>query len=263
MKRTLAAGIVLSAALSSATALVSADAAPSPHARPSAKAGAFTVTAGVNKTEPLVGSKVKIKGSVKPAAPRARVTLQVRYPDQKQWKTIDSATLSAASKYQFKDKVTSVRERKYRVLKPAGPNRAAGHSPSVKVTVFGWRDLTSLNPVTGQYLVESGATLINGNSYPSSITGSGTANGSIAYNLNRDCTRLDAVYGLGDSSPSGGSTIITLTANGVQKHTGAYALAQAQRVVTDVTGIFRIEFTSAPQNGGVPAIGTPKVLCSF
>jgi hypothetical protein len=262
MKRTLATGIVLSA-LSIAATLVPADAAPTLHARPSAKAGSFTVTAGVNKTEPLVGSKVKIRGSVKPAAPGSRVTLQVRYQDQKAWKSIDSATLSGASRYKFKDKVNSVRERKYRVLKPAGPNRNAGRSPSVKVTVFGWRDLTSLSPVTALYFVESGTTLINGNSYLSSITGAGTGNGSIAYNLNRDCTRLDAVYGLGDSSPSGGSTTITLTANGVQKHTGAYALAQAQRVVTDVTGIFRIEFTSAPQNGGVPAIGTPKVLCSI
>ena len=127
MKRTLRGRHRPAAALSSATALASADAATH-HARPSAKAGAFKVTASVNKTEPLVGSKVKIKGSVKPAAPGARVTLQVRYQDQKRWKTIDSATLSAASKYKFKDKVTSVRERKYRVVKPAGPNRAAGHS---------------------------------------------------------------------------------------------------------------------------------------
>ena len=60
MKRTLAAGIVL-AALSSATVLASADAAPSP-TRPSAKAGIFQVTASVNRTEPVIGKKVKIKG---------------------------------------------------------------------------------------------------------------------------------------------------------------------------------------------------------
>jgi hypothetical protein len=261
MKRILASGIVL-AVLGSATVLASADAAPH-HARPSARAGTFTVTASVNKTEPLVGSRVRIKGSVKPAAPGARVSLQVRYQDKKQWRTVGSTTLSAASRYKFTEKVTSVRERKYRVVKAAGPHRGAGHSPSVKVTVFEWLALIALNPVTGQNLAEAGTIRINGTAYPSSIAGAGTVNGSIAYNINRDCTQLDAVYGLSDSSPTVGSAKITLSADGVPKHIGGYALAQAQRVVTDDTGVFRIEFLTAPQGGGIPAIGTPKVLCSF
>ena len=114
--------------------------------------------------------------------------------------------------------------------------------------------------MTGQNLYESGKTTINGVPYESSITG-GT--GHIDYNLNRDCKTLDAVYGLADSSQSGGSTTLTLTADGTQKHTGAYALTQAQRVVTDISGVFRVSFSATALGGGVPAVGTPKVLCSF
>ena len=148
MTRTLAKIAILAIALSSSTVLASADAATRDHATRTDKAGAFKVTASVNKTDPLLDTKVKIKGSVSPAAPGASVTLQVRYEDRNEWKTIDTARLNNASKYKFKDKVGSVRERKYRVVKPAGATRSAGRSPAVKVTVFGWRDLTSIKAAT-------------------------------------------------------------------------------------------------------------------
>ncbi len=166
----------------------------------------------MDKTEPVLNSKVEIKGSVSPAAPGAAVALHVRYQGRHHWKTIDSGRLSSASKYRFKDKVGSVRTRKYRVVMVAGANRSAGHSPAIKVTVFGWRNLTSLDPVIGQNLYESGKATINGVPYESSITG-GT--GRLDYNLVRDCKRLDAVYGLSDSSEAAGSTTLALTERAV------------------------------------------------
>ena len=44
----------------------------------------------------------------------------MKYEDKKEWKTIDRRPSAAASKFNFKDKVGSVRDRKYRVFKPAG-----------------------------------------------------------------------------------------------------------------------------------------------
>ena len=63
----------------------------------------------------------------------------MRYADQKRWKNVATDTLSARSKFKFEDKVSSVRERKYRVVKPAGPDRRPGTASPCKVTVFGWR----------------------------------------------------------------------------------------------------------------------------
>ena len=80
-RMTLVASAVLATSLS-ATALASADAAPSNKTH-HAKAGAYSVTADVSKTEVIVGDKVKIKGTVKPAAAGAKVTLQVKYEDRK------------------------------------------------------------------------------------------------------------------------------------------------------------------------------------
>jgi hypothetical protein len=265
-RTTIAAGLVLAATLSS-TALASADAAPSHHASTTAKAGAFKVTASVNRTEPLEGSKVKIKGSVKPATPGSKVTLQLRYADQKKWKNVASDTLSGAGKFKFKDKVSSVRERKYRVVKTASGGHAAGHSKSLKVTVFGWRDLTSLHPATatgfGEYAT---GVKINGVEYPNSLRsytpyppGSGN---SIDYNLNHDCKSFRGTAGLDDSSLASGSATIQLSTDGTVRYTGSFALTQSAPVAFDITKVFRLTVSATPNNGNAD-LGSPQVLCSF
>jgi hypothetical protein len=236
--RTLVLGVVLATALSGAAALASADAATSHHATRAAKAGAYSVSVAVNKTEPLLNSRVKIKGSVSPAAPGAAVTLQVKYEDRKSWKTIDQSRLNAASKFKFKDKVGSVRDRRYRVVKPAGPSRGAGRAATQKVIVFGWRDLTSLTPATGYGV-------------------------SIDYNLNRECKAFKGTAGLDDSSPAAGSAVVTLTADGTLKYAGSFALTQSAPVAFDLTKVFRLSVSVAQNSGGLGAVGTPQVLCSF
>ncbi len=264
-RTTIAAGLVLAATLST-TALASAEAGTSHHAS-SARAGAYSVTATVNKSEPLQGSKVKIKGSVKPAAPGAKVTLQLRYADQKKWKNVASDTLSGQGKFKFTDKVSSVRERKYRVVKQAAAGHAAGHSKSLKVTVFGWRDLTSLSPATlsgfGEYPT---GVKMNGVAYPNSLRSytpypAGSGN-SIDYNLDRDCKTFRGVAGLDDSSLATGTAQISLSTDGTVRYTGSFALTQSAPVALDVTKVFRLT-VSATLSNGTAAVGTPQVLCSF
>jgi hypothetical protein len=266
MKRTVAAALIL-AALSSATALASADAATSHHATRTARAGAYVVDARVNKTEPLQDSKVKIKASVSPAAPGAAVTLQVRYQDQKRWKTIGHGRLNGKSKVTFKDKVGSVRERRYRVVKPAGDNRGAGQGSTPKVTVFGWRTLTSLDTVFAVGMFETAQVTLGGTSYPDSITSFNNVPppgpNHIDYNLNRDCKTLEARYGLSDSSPSTSTASLSLVADNVATFSGSYGLTQSQLVTTDVTNVFRITVNSTVTGGGIAAVGSPRVLCSF
>jgi len=263
----IAAAVALAATTLSATALASADAAPGHHQQAAARAGAYRVTASVNKSEALLNSRIKIKGSVRPAAPGARVTLQVRYEDRKTWKTIGSTTLSAAGKFRFKDKLGSVRVRKYRVVKTASPGHAGGHSKSLKVTVFGWRDLTSLSPAnySGFTEVDNGVKM-NGVAYPDSLRSytayPGGSPSTIAYNLNRDCKSFKGVAGLVDSSPQNGSATISMSTDGTVRYTGVFALTQAAPVAFDVTNVFRLT-VSATLTGGTVAVGTPQVLCSF
>jgi hypothetical protein len=266
-RTTIAAGIALAATAVSATALASADAAPGHHQQGTARGGAYQVSASVNRSEPLKGSRIKIKGSVSPAAPGAKVTLQLRYADQKKWKNVGTDRLSAQGRFRFKDKVSSVRTRKYRVVKTASPGHAAGHSKSLKVTVYGWRDLTSLSPAnaSGFGEVASGVKM-NGVDYPNSLRSytpypPGSPS-TIAYNLNRDCTSFKGVPGLDDSSAQNGSATISMSTDGTVRYTGVFALTQAAPVAFDVTKVFRLT-VSATLTGGNAAVGTPQVLCSF
>jgi len=256
--------LALALALTGATTLAPADAAPHDAVRP-AKAGSFQVTASVKDDEVLEGESVKIRGTVKPAAPGAQVSLQVRYADQKKWKTIGHTALRSDGGFRFKDEAGSVRVRKYRVVKAAGPTRAAGHSSPIKVTVFGWRNLDTLDPATSLLLSEGYTGLLNAVSYPRSLATLSTSPSPahIDYNLNRDCTLLEAVYGLDDRTPTGATASLSVVADGVSKYAGTFSLAQAQKVTTDVTGVFRLTVNGATTGGGVAVVGTPRVLCSF
>jgi hypothetical protein len=261
--RTIAAGATLAIALSSATALASADAAPTQHA----SAGAYRVTATVNRTEPLLNSKVKIRATVRPAAPGAVVTLQVKYEDRESWKTIDRGRLSSAGRVTFKDKVGSVRERRYRVVKPAGLDHGAGQGTAPRVTVFGWRDLTSIPPATSSGLIKTDHATINGVSFPNSVESypvypPGTVS-TIDYNLNHDCKAFRGTAGLDDSSPTSGSAVVRLATDGTVRYSGSFALTQSAPVAFDLTNVFRVSIGATTTNGGVAAVGTPQVLCSF
>jgi hypothetical protein len=259
---TLTAAAALTVSLGGTAALASAGAAPSGH-DPAVKAGSFTVTVSVDETEPLLGHKVAIKGTVRPAVPGADVALQVKY-EGRGWKTIDHGRLSPAGKFRFKDKVGSVRERRYRVVKPAGGHRAAGRATTEKVTVYGWRDLTSLEPATASNMYEAAVT-INGLAHPKSVRSYSysPSTGSIEYNLNRDCTFFRGTAGLDDSSPATGSAVVTVSTDGTQRYTGSFGLTQSAPVAFDTTGVFRLSFGVTFTNGGIGAVGSPEVLCSF
>jgi hypothetical protein len=264
-----AAAVVLLAGLGTAatTAASEAQTAPSP-ARVK-----YTVTAKVSDTEPEQGDKVTIRGSVTLAETGAKVVLQKRYGTSGKWKKTGTDTLNSKGKFKFRDKVGSVRFRQYRVLKPADGRAKAGKSDKLGVTVFGWRDLTSLSPVSSAGTGETGSVNINATAYAQSIVGNKFGNsGSIAYNINRGCKRLEARVGLSDTSALTASGAISLLGDTKGLYSSSFGLAQSAPLALDVTGVFRMtvdwtssntEGTPENQSGAIIAIGSPRLLCSF
>lgn len=266
--RTLALTAALAVSLSAPPALASASAGQAAHAghaghAPSARAGAFTVTASAFPVQPVLGEKVLISGKVRPAAPRAEVALQVKYAGRG-WKTVDYRRLNGSSEYTFKDKVGSLRERRYRVVKAAAGQRRAGRATTGVVTVFGWRDLITL-PATQNQGFGTGPKSINGTAYPASTytVANAPQPAHVDYNLNRGCKQLTGTFGLADDSASAGRATVSLTADGTPKYIRSFALAQSEQVSADVSGVFRITLAAVASDGGIGALGTPRVLCSF
>lgn len=238
----------------------------------SERAGRYTVTATVNNAELMRGDRVKIRGEVTPASPGEVVKLQLRYGKSGEWKTTDTDELNNKSKYKFVDKVKTVRFRQYRVVKPASGGLRAGKSPKVGVTVFGWRDLTSLSPAGVNQMYETSSVTMNAIAYPDSLLSAQSTGGSIDYNLNRACKTIEGTFGLDDSSAATATGTAELRADSQPQYTGAFTLTQSQFVSRDVTGVFRItvlwsstntEGTPENQSGARVAVGSPRVLCSF
>jgi hypothetical protein len=233
----------------------------------------YQVTATVSDAEPLQGDKIKIRGSVTPFAQGAKVVLQKRYGTSGKWKKADTDTLNNRGGFKFTEKVNSVRFRQYRVIKKADGTTKSGRSEKLAVTVFGWRQLTSLSPVTANGTGETGSVTINATTYEQSVVGNNTGNsGSIAYNVNRACKRFEGQVGLSDSSAITATGDIKLSGDTTSLYQGSFGLTQSAPVVLDLTNVFRItvdwtssntEGTPENQSGAVIAIGSPRLLCSF
>ncbi len=238
-----------------------------------AKPARYDVTATVSNAEPVQGDKIKIKGSVAPGERGAKVVLQKRYGTSGKWKKADTDTLNGKGRFKFKEKVDSVRFRQYRVVKPAGAKIKSGRSGKLAVTVFGWRELTSLAPIAVDGTGETGSVTINGTAYKQSIAGNSYGNsGSIAYNINRACKRFEGRVGLSDSSALTATGEIRLLGDTTTLFTNSFGLTQSTPVGLDLAGVFRItvgwtssntEGTPEDQSGAVIAVGSPRLLCSF
>jgi len=266
------AAVTLLAGLGTAVTTTSSEAVTGATATAAAKAAKYEVTATVSRTEPEQGEKITIRGSVAPGAKGAEVVLQKRYGTTGKWTKADTDTLNGKGKFKFTEKVDSVRFRQYRVLKPADDKAKSGKSKQLGVTVFGWRALTSLDPVSVTATSEVGSVGINGNTYEQSIVANPVNSGSIAYNVTRGCKSFQGHAGLKDTSPLTATGDIKILTDTTQAYANSFGVTQSAPVSLDLTGVFRItvEWTShntagteEDQSGALVALGTPRVLCSF
>jgi hypothetical protein len=262
--------LVAGLAVATTTTTSQASAPAASHAK---AGGTFRVTLTVSNDEPVQGTKIKLKGQVKPLRPGTKVQLQKRYEGDEKWKLVAKDVLNKNSKFKFIEVVDSVRVRQYRVVKPRQGARTAGASDPVTVTVFGWRDLVSLSPLFVTGTGETSNVKINGTDYPQSIQGNNWGNaGSISYNIDRKCKRFETRIGLSDLSESSATGQITLKSDSSSFYSNTFGLTQSAVIARDVTGVFRLTFdwtssntegTELDQSGAIIAIGSPRLLCSF
>lgn len=233
----------------------------------------FTVTASVSDNEPEKGDAIVIRGTVAPGEKGAMVKLQKRYATSGRWKAADKDKLDGKGRFKFKDETGSVRYRQYRVVMPGDDTTRTGKSKSLPVTVYGWRDLTTLYAATGTGTSETSSVNINGKAYAQSIVGNGYGNaGSISYNINRGCKTFEGRFGVSDNSEDTATGTIDFSSDGTQLYANSFSLTQSAAVVRDVTGDFRITFdwtsantagTDLDQSGAIIAVASPRLLCNF
>ena len=255
--------LAATAALAASTLALAAptQAAPTFHA----KARAYQVTATASTDVAIAKEdKVKVRGRVTPKAAGQKVILQQRVGNKKKWVQTGKATVKRNGRYVVKDKPTTPGSREYRVLKPGSKGIRKGVSKPLQVEVYRWEKL-GYRTFAGTGFTSQGA-VIGTEYYTASLatTTPGTA-ATAEFTLGRKCTSMRATYALTDTSLSGSSGAVTVTADGKQLavHSLAVGTIVADEVL-DLTGVFRlkIDASTTATPAATAAVATPEVLCT-
>lgn len=241
--------------------------APAQAAPAERRAGAFEVTLAASTNELVLGERITLKGKVTPRSAGQKVVLQKKLEGRK-WVVERKTKLNKRSRYTFKDQPSTTGARKYRVVKPATKKHAKGVSPLVAVTTYRWRDLATLQP-RDYSNVYTGTATIDTVEYPDSLLGwydPAVEEWFRDYNLERDCTTLDATYGMDDSADVDSTVQIDVQNDGVGVYSKSFSLLESDHERIDIRGVFRLGFHfSTTGEGGSPrpTVGSPRVLCAF
>ena len=256
--------LAATAALAAGTLALSAPAQAAPTTYK--KAASYTVTAKINETV-AIGKEttLKVKGRVTPKAAGQKVVLQQRVGNKKSWKATGAAKIKSNGTYVLKDKPSTPGSREYRVVKGASNGFAKGISKSLAVEVYSWEKLAYRTPGPNTNITTSGAT-IGTEYYAASISTSvaGTAS-SIEYTLGRKCTSMRSSYALNDSSATGASGAVTVSADGsvLATHSLTVGAIVADEVI-DISDAFRLklDLSSSATPAAYTSVATPEVLCT-
>lgn len=231
-----------------------------------APARAYKVTAKANLDVAVAKEDtVKVRGRVTPRAAGEKVVLQQRVGSKKKWTATGSAKVKGNGTYVLKDKPSTTGAREYRVLKPGSRGISKGYSRPVEVQVYRWEKL--INRASGPSVNLAPAGVLIGAEYfgqSLATTTSGTPS-SIEYTLGRKCTDLRATYALTDSSATGSSGAVTVSADGavLVAHPLAVGTIVADEVL-DVSDVFRLklDLSTTATPAAVASVATPEVLCT-
>lgn len=228
----------------------------------------FKVSIKTSTTELVRGHKVTLSGKVSRGAVGKKVRLQQKIDDHK-WKSTGSATVNKKRRYHVSDKPKSMNARKYRVIMPATKKHRKGVSKSVDVGVYQWHDLYNIQARKTDSFYRTRTLSIDTVKFPKSYQGryynAEKPTGLVDFNLERNCIELKSTYGMSDDADVDSSVKIDVLGDGAELYTGTFALLESQAITLDLHGVFRLgfEYTALTDATAAPALGSPRVLCSF
>ena len=210
--------------------------------------------------------KVALTGAVYPTPPEgSQVLVQVQYEKTNAWVKAGTAKVKGDGTYRFVDKPKTTRDRVYRVVKHADKLAKQDKSRERALHVIGWSWLTDLIPSATENVFKAATMPINGDDYAHTLyVDRAFTTGFTEFTLGRDCTSLEATYGLSDRTETGGRAAISVSSDGVGVYSRTFDLGQSELVTTDVTGVYRIRLDFAQVAGTPPtepSAGAGRVLC--
>lgn len=237
---------------------------------PAERKAEFKVTLKASSAQAIADKPLIIAGKVRPAAKGTTVVLQKKLAGKK-WVVEKRLKTSKKGAFTYTDKPHQLGVRQYRAVVPKAGKVGAGVSKPVKVTVYQWRSLTTIQPRTAVGTQRIFDAKIAGKAYPDSYGPSGSAfQGSADWNLDPTCTTLRVRLGNGDNSDEGATANLTLTGDGESLFSGSFGLTQSQAKTFDIRKVFRLAYSwtstvagsDLPAPGAQPLLATPELLCA-
>ncbi len=201
---------VAAAALAVATATLTP--AVSGAAGPAAPTAQYRVTLKAStKVAVAKEDKVTLTGAVYPTPPEgSQVLVQVQYEKTNAWVKAGTAQVKKDGTYRFVDKPKTTRDRIYRVVKHGDKVAKQDKSRERALHVIGWSWLTDLIPSATENVFKAATMPINGDDYAHTLyVDRAFTTGFTEFTLGRDCTSLEATYGLSDRTETGGRAAIS------------------------------------------------------
>lgn len=220
-----------------------------------------------SKAQLTAGQRVVFSGTVRPhgAAAGQEVVLQERFKPGKPWENQRKATINKSGQYRISDRPTTNTRHAYRVVMPATSRHAKGVSPTVKVRVYAWSALINHESVNRR-CISIGDVKMNGAKYAKSLYASCGYDAHLEFNLDHQCIRLRATFGISDRSTTAGQAEVDVESDGtsVYTHTFDIGKTEAKGVALDSPLKLRLaaHSTSTYPVTGLGAFGTPEVLCT-
>lgn len=216
-----------------------------------------------------VGDKVTFTGTVKPrgAAAGQKVVLQERFRPGAKWKDQGKDKVNSNGRYSLSDKPSANTQHAYRVVMPALGKHGKGVSRTIKVTVYDWVDLGSLDTVNNQGM-NLGPVDINGKAYDSSIYSrwSGTT-ASIEVNLDHECDALRSTFGIADNSTSSSQAEVGVLSDGTPVYDKTFDVGGSEKKTIDLANPLKVKLTATDTNpdsdiNGYGAFGNAEAHCT-
>ncbi|MGX9346666.1 NPCBM/NEW2 domain-containing protein [Microbacterium sp. KNMS] len=226
----------------------------------------------VSTLTPTVGQKMTFTGRTSPGLVGKTVALQT-YTNGA-WRQVATTKVPSSRTFYIPATARDVGSRSYRVVAGPTANTEQAYSNTQKVTVFGWFNLSGIEPVSEDRWNDEDPYTVAGKSMPESVgtevwwgdPAPASRFGHADYNLSYRCIRFEAFLGLDDSSESGARRPFSARVDSTNYNFGSVGIGSLQRVAIKTNGAFRLHLEYGADTGSeadsLAVFGNARVLCS-
>lgn len=241
-----------------------------------AEAASFTVTTTSTAISKTLGSAVTITGDVSPGGSGQPLALQ-KWVNGAFQHVASFKTGTSTGGYKVAYRPTATGTSSWRVCRSASTTYAKGCTPTIRVTILRWIEMTSAPPATqGSNIEVVDSLMIGDTSYPHSFRTKGASDpydqDRISWNLHGKCTKVRFTANVKDVGGDGGNDSLAALVlwrdsdvTGTDVYTHEFPNGEVASPILSTSGFQRVYFAwyVHGDSADVAQVGTPMAYCAL